>query len=142
MCTCWNMYIYDDKWHRLKGNESTFRKDDQHWTKRRHIAKKNYYDSSLMCSIRREKSILFRVKILLEAMHNNDKYRMNQNVECSALFLFFPFLATLIFVVVVVVISFVVFLIDKSILIRWLLSLPCNVRSCLCAFFFLDKNIL
>lgn len=27
-----NMYVQNDKWHRLKGNECTFRKDDQQWT--------------------------------------------------------------------------------------------------------------
>lgn len=40
MYTCKNKYVYNDKWHCLKGNERTFWKYDQHWTKRRHIAKK------------------------------------------------------------------------------------------------------
>lgn len=65
------------------------------------------------------------MKILLEAMHNNDKYRMNQKLSVLLYFFFSPPPSSLHCFFFVIVISFVVFLIDKrqGTLMRCLLSL-------------------
>lgn len=70
MYMCWNMYVQNDKWHRLKGNECTFRKDDQHWTRSR-IKKIKTIQATWneWARVRQEWKkgrIKFRVKILLK----------------------------------------------------------------------------
>lgn len=84
-------YILDRIYVYKMINDTAPREMNAHFEKTIHIERKGDTAKKLYLSSREKKRITFRVKILLEAMHNNDTYHMNLNVECSTLFLSLPF---------------------------------------------------